>query len=511
VSIIPEIERQLRDAAERRAQSPLARAIASSRRLRGRLLARPLVVAVALVAGGTGAAFAAKALVGVGSPAPLEYPSFGEKILPTGTRLLSLRVPDPAGGPPWGMRLIFTTARPGSRARPGAGAGAGAAHWGCVQVGRVVDGQLGILGQDGAFHDDGLFHALPVQPESCGGLSSTGQLLGLTGEATVTSSANRALEGCLTSSARREQQMALPSIQRELAVAKAEHDPAVIRSAREGLATYRRLEPVITREPACPEADLRVLAFGVAGPHARSVTITGERVRRTITLNPADDGAYLVVGQPSRLQQMRSALRSEDLALEVQALRRTVEYENGHSCPEESSPSCLAPLGTIRYGRPVLINRPPAGGSAARRPTPRPTPATALSRRAERDPATPNPVTITPRTGGPHTTFTLTFRALLNGGGYSYLIRAGGATACQRAAERATGGDGVAVGGPPIVRGQSITKTLKPPPRGLCPGRYRVYVAYSNPEAQHLQNFPFATVTFLVSGSRRRSLFTRRP
>jgi hypothetical protein len=496
VSIIPEIERQLRDAAERQAQTPLARAIAGSRRLRGRLLARPFIVAAAVLVGGAGAAFAAKALVGVGSPAPREYPSFGEKILPAGTRLLSLRVPDPAGGPPWGMRLIFTTARPGSIAERGAGTGA--AHWGCVQVGRVVDGQLGILGQDGAFHNDGLFHALPVQPEACGSLTGTGQLVGLTGGATVIASASRALEGCLTGSARREQQMALPSIERQLGIAKAEEDPSGIRFALEALATYRRLKPAIDREPACPEADLRQLAFGVAGPHAKRVTITGAGMRRTIALNPADDGAYLVVQQLTRAQQIHSALRTEDLALEVQALRRTVEYENSHSCPEESSPSCLAPLGTIRYGHP-LTNHPPAGDAASRPPA-QPTPATALSRQAERNPATPNPVTITPRTGGPHTTFTLAFRALLNGGGYSYLIRASGPPGCQHAAERATGGHGIAIGGTPIVRGQTITKTLKPPPGGLCPGRFRVYVAYSSPGAQQLQNFPFATVRFVVTG-----------
>jgi hypothetical protein len=495
VSIMPEIERQLRDAAQRRSQGLLMRAIHRARRLRGRLLARPLIVAVAVVVGGAGAAFAAKALVGIGNPAPREYPNFGERVLPAGTRLLSLRVPDPAGGPPWGMRLIFTTARPGSVAKTRAGA----AHWGCVQVGRVVDGQLGVLGQDGAFHNDGLFHALPVQPEACGSLTSTGQLVGLTGGVTVVASAYRALEGCLTASDRREQQMALPSIQRQLAVANAEHDPAGIRFAREALATYRRLAPAVAREPACPEADLRQLAFGVAGPHARSVTITGGGVHRTIGLRAADDGAYLVVQRPSRLEQMRSALRTEDLALEVQALRRTVEYENGHSCPAESSPSCLAPLGTIRYGH-ALKNAPSPATSGASRTARRPTPPTSLSRQAEHDPATPNTVTVTPASGGPHTAFTLAFRALLNGGGYSYLIRAGGGPACQRQAERATGGHAIAIGGAPIVRGQTITKALAPPPNGLCPGRYLVYVAYSNPETDSLQNFPFATVRFVVSG-----------
>jgi hypothetical protein len=50
------------------------------------------------------------------------------------------------------------------------------------------------------------------------------------------------------------------------------------------------------------------------------------------------------------------------------------------------------------------------------------------------------------------------------------------------------------------VRGQAVTRTFKPPPEGLCPGAYRVYIAYSNPEAQQLENFPFATVRFVVSG-----------
>jgi len=481
VSIIPEFERQLRDAAARRAHSPFAR-------LRGRLLARPLIVAMAVVVGGTGAAFAAKALVQVGAPAPRDYPNFGEKILPAGTRLLSLRVPDPAGGPPWGMRLIFTTADRQDPARNHK-----TARWGCVQVGRVVDGRLGILGQDGAFHNDGLFHELPVQPEACGGLDPAGQLVGLTGGTSITASAYRGLEGCLTSSARHQEQMALPSIERQLGVARAERDLHAIRGALEGLATYRKIAPKLNADASCLESDLRHVAYGVAGPDARSVTVTGEGQKQTISVTPRDDGAYLIVWPVSRQEQMRSALSVEDLALQAQALQRTVYYENGRSCPEESPPSCLAPLGSLRYG---TAPHPPAKGSHA---TPEPAAPTALSRRAEHNPATPNPVTVNPSAGGPHTAFELTFRALLNGGGYSYQIEAEGGPACQRVAERAGGGHGVAIGGTPIVRGQTITKTFDPPPGGLCPGHYRVYVAYENVESE-LQDFPFATVRFVVTG-----------
>jgi hypothetical protein len=435
VSIIPEFERQLRDAAERRTHSPFAR-------LRGRLLARPLIVAMAVVVGGTGAAFAAKDLVGIGAPAPRDYPSFGEKILPAGTRLLSLRVADPGGGPPWGMRLIYTTADRQDPVRNHK-----TARWGCVQIGRVVDGRLGILGQDGAFHNDGLFHELPVQPEACGGLNRSGQLVGLTGGASITASAYRRLEGCLTASARRQEQMTLPSIERQLGVARAEKDLHEIRAALEGLATYRKIAPKLNADANCPESDLRHVVYGVAGPDATSVTVTGEGHHQTIALTPRDDGAYLIVRPVSRREQMHSALRVEDLA---------------HATLKPATP-------------------------------------TALSRRAEHNPATPNPVTVTPRAGGPHTPFRLTFRALLNGGGYGYHVEAEGGPACQRAAERAGGGDGVAIGGTPIVRGQTITKIFNPPPNGLCPGHYRVYVTYDDAESQ-LQNFPFATVRFVIAG-----------
>jgi hypothetical protein len=331
VSIIPEFERQLRDAAERRTRSPFAR-------LRGRLLTRPLIVAIAVIVGGTGAAFGAKALVEVGAPAPREYPNFGEQILATGTRLLSLRVPDPAGGPPWGMRIIYTTADRHDPVRDHK-----TARWGCVQIGRVLDDKLGILGQDGAFHNDGLFHELPVQPEACGSLNHSGQLVGLTGGASITASAYRGLEGCLTGSARRQEQMALPSIERQLGVARAEKERRAIRAALEGLATYRKIAPKLNADAICVESDLRVVAYGVAGPDARSVTITGEGHDQTISLTPRDDGAYLIVRPVSRLEQAHSVLKDEDRALQVQALRRTVRYENGRSCAEESAPSCLAP------------------------------------------------------------------------------------------------------------------------------------------------------------------------
>lgn len=102
-----------------------------------------LLVVLALAAG----ALAATGILSTGSPVPTPA---GESAgrgsgLPArgGSELLALRVADPAGGLPWGMRVIHTT-----RGRI------------CVQVGRVYDGKLGELGIDGAFRDDGRFHVL---------------------------------------------------------------------------------------------------------------------------------------------------------------------------------------------------------------------------------------------------------------------------------------------------------------------------------------------------------------
>jgi hypothetical protein len=94
-------------------------------------------------------ALAAGGVILTGSPvaivrAPIATAGEGIPVV-GGSRLLPLRVADPAGGLPWGMRIIHTTR-----------------GLICVQIGRVDDGQLGELGVDGAFHDDGRFHPLPT-------------------------------------------------------------------------------------------------------------------------------------------------------------------------------------------------------------------------------------------------------------------------------------------------------------------------------------------------------------
>jgi hypothetical protein len=123
--------------------------VASSPRARRRRSARVVAAIVAvglLIAAG---ALAATGVIDIGSkvepPARLKgNPEVGSGVaLGRSARLLPLRVADPAGGPPWGLQLVRT-----SRGLT------------CLQVGRVVDGKLGVLGQDGIAHDDGRFHEL---------------------------------------------------------------------------------------------------------------------------------------------------------------------------------------------------------------------------------------------------------------------------------------------------------------------------------------------------------------
>jgi hypothetical protein len=103
-------------------------------------------IAAVVLAGGT-LALAATGVILTGSSVPAATPvgpteGIGD---PVSSRLLPLRVQDPGGGLPWGMRIVET-----SRGLL------------CAQVGRVHNGQLGELGTDGAFNDDGLFHPFPA-------------------------------------------------------------------------------------------------------------------------------------------------------------------------------------------------------------------------------------------------------------------------------------------------------------------------------------------------------------
>jgi hypothetical protein len=107
-------------------------------------LAIPLLLVLSTVA------LAATGVIRIGAPAEkgsrFAPPLRGGGLVKGTVRLLQIATPDPAGGPPWGMRVLSTKAGEG-----------------CVQVGRLLDGKLGALGRDNAFGDDGQFHEFALE------------------------------------------------------------------------------------------------------------------------------------------------------------------------------------------------------------------------------------------------------------------------------------------------------------------------------------------------------------
>jgi hypothetical protein len=226
---------------------PPARRPASA--LRGSLARRGSLVLM-LVAGLlvlAAVAYATTRLIRTGTPVKSEE-SFSADAgvgvaIPRTTGLLGIAAPDPAGGPPWTMR-VYDTSR----------------GLGCVQVGRLVGGRIGVLGEDGAFGDDGRFHPLPTQ-------------------------ASQAEGDCVLLDA---------------------HGNAFL-----GVATYDEPASGLPREchllgsqaasKSCARSDPREVFYGLLGPDARSITYTLDGRTRTIA-TVGSEGAYLIVERaPARL------------------------------------------------------------------------------------------------------------------------------------------------------------------------------------------------------------------
>ncbi len=200
-----------------------------------------VVIAVAFVLAGGAIAAAATGVLN-GSPVKRQgpvTPTAGIGVpAPGGSRLLALRATDPQGGLPWGMRLVHTT-----RGEI------------CVQIGRLEDGQLGQLGIDGAFHDDGRFH--PLAPDILPETSDSGDV-----------SCNLA------------------------APIRIGIWPSGDRNAAPNGPEETSFKP--TAE------DLRSISWGLLGPHAVSITYHTAAGIQTRPVSPGT-GAYLIVNAVSRL------------------------------------------------------------------------------------------------------------------------------------------------------------------------------------------------------------------
>jgi hypothetical protein len=199
------------------------------------------VMAVAFVLAGGAIAAAATGVLN-GSPVKRQWPATPNAGIgvpaPGGSRLLALRAADPQGGLPWGMRLVHTT-----RGEI------------CVQIGRLDDGQLGQLGIDGAFHDDGRFH--PLAPDILPEYSDSGDV------------------SC--------------NVAHSIAIGGW---PSGDRSAAPNGPEETSFKPTAK--------DLRLISWGLLGPYAVSITYrTAARVR-TRPVAPGT-GAYLIVSAVSHV------------------------------------------------------------------------------------------------------------------------------------------------------------------------------------------------------------------
>jgi hypothetical protein len=253
------VERELRAAVRRHAHLPWYL------RLRARH-SRALVVALAaLVIGGP--ALAAVGLLqsgsSVGPGAPLTPNAFNGVALRRSVQLLSLRVPDPDGGPPWGMRLIRTTR-----------------GLLCVQVGRVAFGAVGALGRDGAFGDDGRFHPFSPNYQQGPGYDC------VTPDRRGNGFLDVAAQGMPASGL-------LGGRARDGGCVPAQSLPARGRAGRRAIG--RRVRPRPGRLPTCAGRDLRDVFYGLLGPDA--VTVTHVTASGAVAATPTSgpDGAYLIV------------------------------------------------------------------------------------------------------------------------------------------------------------------------------------------------------------------------
>jgi hypothetical protein len=288
-----------------------------------------LAVPLALVlAGGAGAA--ATGLIRIGAAAtPFRFASSQPLSLGPApvqnraARLLSVVASDPRGGPAWGLRIVTTTG----------------GH-GCIEVGRVLDGSFGGLGEDGSFNDDGEFHPVPpVDAEdtaACAPLDQRGRLFYNVASAVGTASGTFFVPGgCVSSRA---------------------FAPVLLR--------------MLERHPAdsdlCPAASNRTLIYGLLGPDAEGIVyiVDGQRHLQA-TVGP--QGAYLIVGSGARSADPELGdLPFADGTLPVDTPITEIRYRGGVVCRLVGSRHDGRTAGCLPDGHPVGYARARSSSGASR-------------------------------------------------------------------------------------------------------------------------------------------------
>jgi hypothetical protein len=327
--VFDELESQLRGAvrARRKARPAWVRRPGWPRRGHRRTPALVLLAMLVL----TGGALAAGGVIQLGSPAKLPFSlernsHEGSGALVPGTvRMLPIAAVDPAGGPDWGMRVLSTTRGEG-----------------CIQIGRLLDGKLGALGQDGAFANDGSFHELPVSAafdiNGCALLDGRGRpFTNVTADERPASAwigTGGRLGGCV---------------------------PASAGPYEKGLRLTRREREMGQRPaPICPQADLRNIYYGLLGPEAQSITYTLAGQRHTLPTVGAD-GAYMFVTRASAHQLLNFAGAGTADIVPVDGPIEEIHYRDGSTChltgkswiggSYACTPSLPEPVGYVTVGK----------------------------------------------------------------------------------------------------------------------------------------------------------------
>ena len=283
MTLLPTVRSQLCAAAERVAEQPSGPSRRRPDFARGGRLrpGRTPAIALAFVLLLLGGAFGAGVIkFGKAAPGGGEFANPKAELgalTPGSVRLLPVRTPDPAGGPDWGMRVLSTTRGVG-----------------CIQVGRLVDGKLGALGQDDSFNNDGLFHELPVSGQfdrfSCVALDGAGRIF------------NNVVQGELPASAA----------------------PGCEPPGQEHFRTVRY-------GPSCRQADERNLYYGLLGPDAQSVTYVLDGHSHTVPV-VGGDGAYLIVTRAPLHQLLGFAGATTADVVPVDGPITELHYTGGRTC-----------------------------------------------------------------------------------------------------------------------------------------------------------------------------------
>ena len=285
-------------------------------------------------------------------------------------KLLGLRVPDPAGGLPWGIRIARTTR-----------------GLTCVDVGRVDFATIGVLGQDGAFADDGRFHPVAddvFDPLGCDVSDARGD--GFVNVALQDAPASGLFAG--------------PAAAGGCSPAEAKGG-VLTRFVKGSLRRSRvsaRLTPGAHPMPStrtCPAGDLREIYFGLLGPDARSITyrVPGGGLRTISTSGP--QGAYLLVLPQAtkgclapapldgRRDECRYGFRGDRGGPDVPSgVIAAVSYRDGHTChvpapgtfasmfgacpPVGFVPVRQAPLSAAQLSTPISVEEVPARAYCAK-------------------------------------------------------------------------------------------------------------------------------------------------